>query len=232
MSHGLANSCNGLVLVVSDEALLWNPSTKRYKKLSPTPHEFEGEVHINEHYNFGFDSKSDDYKVVTVTKDFPHILPSGKKIWGVYLNDALHIVVRHYYHNESIMAVDLGTTDHYEVPKPDLRGENMGVSYVEVMGGCLTVVVPLNMNRSETWKEGIWGDEVYLNYDGRCILSYNLWKKCSRIVSIRGPVPQFYDVYSSGSTFWVEVCVGSLVLLDSRDQADVTEKRNVQGETD
>ncbi|KAL0443030.1 UNVERIFIED_CONTAM: F-box protein CPR1 [Sesamum latifolium] len=291
--YGMANTCNGLVLAVSDRPVLWNPSTRKLKELPPTPLESPGDVkvYVNELYGFGYDSKSDDYKVVKVTEvgdgqdgeylysetkiyslksnswkrveDYPHILPSGKRVWGVYLNDALHTVVKHCHHCESIMAFDLGTAEHHELPRPDLTGENIGVASVEVMGGYLTVLVPRKMNRSEIWvmkeygvKES-WtkllcfapplpepymnltplaylnkGDEVevLLNYDGRCLLAYSLRKRAVRIVDVPGLVPQFSDVAFFSTSFYAEVCVGSLVSLDSPSEDDGSEKQSVQGQ--
>ncbi|KAL0363150.1 UNVERIFIED_CONTAM: F-box protein CPR1 [Sesamum calycinum] len=272
-----------------DLGLCWNPSTRKLKELPPTPLESPGDVkvYVNELYGFGYDSKSDDYKVVRVTEvgdgqdgqylysetkiyslksnswtrvdNYPHILPSGKRVWGVYLNDALHTVVKHCHHCESIMAFDLGTAKHHELPRPDLTGENIGVASVEVMGGYLTVLVPRKMNISEIWvmkeygvKES-WtkllcfvppiaepymnltplaylkkGDEVLLNYDGRCLLAYSLRKRAVRIVDVPGLVPQFYDVAFFGTSFYAEVCVGSLVSLDSPSEDDGSEKQSVQ----
>ncbi|KAK4439432.1 F-box protein CPR1 [Sesamum alatum] len=289
--HGMANSCNGLVLAVSDTPLLWNPSTRKFKELPPTPLDPPGDVkvYVNELYGFGYDSKSDDYKVVRVTEvgdgpdgeylysetkiyslksnswkrvsDYPHILPSGKRVWGVYLNDALHTVVKHCHHCESIMAFDLGTAEHHELPRPDLTGENVGVASVEVMGGYLTALVPRNMNRSEIWvmkeygvKES-WtkllcfappmpepymnltplaysnnGDEVLLNYDGRCLPAYSLRKQAVRIVDLPGLVPPFYNVACFATSFYAEVYVGSLVSLDSPSEDDGSEKQSVQGQ--
>ncbi|KAK6149673.1 hypothetical protein DH2020_017198 [Rehmannia glutinosa] len=176
-SHFLVGSCNGLVLLVStfDNIVLWNPSTRKLNKLpvTPLPMEF-----VELYYGLGYDSKHDDYKVVRVSqasarvnggcffsetmvyslksnswkkiKEFPYaLLPS--KLWGVYLNDALHTVVEHNHCSDAIMAFDIGKEEHYEVPKPEFRGRKRSIDAVDVMGGCLTAVVYGKKNSSEIW---------------------------------------------------------------------------------
>ncbi|CAA2976994.1 F-box CPR30-like [Olea europaea subsp. europaea] len=291
-NHIILNSCNGLVLLVSDKPLLWNPSTRKVKKLPFTPVECPKgtEAYIREAFGFGYDSKNDDYKVVRVVEvrdangrylfsetkvyslksnlwtrveDFPYILPNNKRVWGVHVNGALHTVVQkcpHYGSSQSIIAFDVGTSELYEVPEMDLTGENIGISSVEAMGGCLTALLPKKMNTSEIWvmkeygvKES-WtkllsfvppvpelymglcplaysesGDKVLLDYDGRCLIWYDLRRqKASKIKSIRGYRQSLYALDSLGPPFHAELCVGSLVSLDSSSETDLTEKQKGQ----
>ncbi|KAL8461600.1 hypothetical protein ACS0TY_032906 [Phlomoides rotata] len=174
-------SCNGLALVVpdSEEILMWNPVTRKTNKL-PTPpsKSFEAYGFVQQRFALGYDSKRDDYKVVRViqaysalgysllsseiriyslksnswkkVKNLPYVLPPDK-VWGVYLNDALHTVVRSGRNLEVIMAFDLGKEEHYEVPMPKSSKQRRGLSSVEVMAGCLTAVIPGKKNCSEIW---------------------------------------------------------------------------------
>lgn len=268
--HSVVGSCNGLVLIVSkfDNIVLWNPSTRNLNKLPTTPLEcftsFKAK-YVKELYALGYDSKHDDYKVVRVVQasvrvdseclfsetkiyslkanswkkveDFPYMLPHSKR-WGVYLNDALHTVVKQSHKSEVIMAFDLGKEEHYEVPMPKF---SRGLASVEVMGGCLTAVVPGKKKSSEIWlmKEyGVkdsWikllcfnppipepcinlcplayskrGDEVLLNYDGMCLIWYNLKEKIITIACVSGLSASF-GTTAVEPPFHAEVCVGSLV---------------------
>ncbi|PIM99757.1 hypothetical protein CDL12_27743 [Handroanthus impetiginosus] len=120
---GICNSCNGIVLVMSEPPGLWNPFSREYKILPncsdqrPTPLEsYSKTVH-----GFGYDSRNDDYKVVRVVEfrhilsniwlssetmiyslkanswrrieDFPYRLPLLRGNWGVHVNGSLHTVV-------------------------------------------------------------------------------------------------------------------------------------------
>ncbi|KAG8385828.1 hypothetical protein BUALT_Bualt03G0085800 [Buddleja alternifolia] len=266
----VACSCDGLVLIVFkfNNIVLWNPATRKLNKLPATPLECQISVKANcvdERYALGYDSKHDDYKVVRViqastrvdggclssetkiyslrsnswkqVEDFPYMLPSCKR-WGVYLNDALHTVVKDSQCSEVIMAFNVAKEEHYEVPKPRV---NRGLSSVEVMGGCLTAIVPGKRNSSEIWamKEyGVkksWakllcfepplrdpclnlcplaysksGDEVLLNYEGMCLNWYNLKKKTVSFACVPGLTASFY-ASPHDPPFQAEFCVGSLV---------------------
>ncbi|GFP96457.1 F-box protein cpr30 [Phtheirospermum japonicum] len=133
-------------------------------------------------YSLGYDSKHDDYKVVRVMQvsdfihggfactetkiyslktdswkileDFPYLLMHNKPR-GVYLNDAVHTVVRKigYWSDLGIVAINLVKEEHYEFPKPDFGGVSHIVASVEVIGECLAaVVVPGEMDPSG----GVW----------------------------------------------------------------------------
>ncbi|XP_059643589.1 F-box protein CPR1-like isoform X2 [Cornus florida] len=75
--HGgeVMGSCDGLVglcnnLYEEDGIFLWNPATRKHQKLPVTPIEFPGGSGICEFivYGFGYDSVSDDYKLVRVVQ--------------------------------------------------------------------------------------------------------------------------------------------------------------------
>ncbi|XP_051125746.1 F-box protein CPR1 [Andrographis paniculata] len=117
---GISNSCNGVVLVMCEPAVLWNPFSADFKVLpecsdgSPT----EVELYPRTTYGFGYVSRTDDYKVVRVVEfrhkinhfwmyaessiyslrsncwtkidSFPYPLPFLRGHWRVHVNGALH----------------------------------------------------------------------------------------------------------------------------------------------
>lgn len=147
----------------------------------PLPDHFYLYEYVQAIFAFGYDSKHDDYKVVRVVQaaddkdngrfsskaaiyslksdswkkaaDFPYLLPRHTSRWGVYLNGALHTVVKNGSKTEVIMAFDLGKEEHYELPMPPYGGggRDGGFAYVEVIGGFLAAVVPGKKKSSEIW---------------------------------------------------------------------------------
>ncbi|GFP96458.1 F-box protein cpr30 [Phtheirospermum japonicum] len=167
----VVGSCDGLVLFLtfSNDIVLWNPSTRKLKELPTTPRPpsiadsvMAPGVFWYGLYALGYDSKHGDYKVVWVdgwgmcseTKIYSLKTDSWKKIVGfpyslmhkkprgVYLNDAVHTVVRK--HDKlvvgTIMAFSIEREMHYEVMMPPgIRIGNADVS-LDVIGDCLSVV--------------------------------------------------------------------------------------------
>ncbi|XP_042028281.1 F-box protein CPR1-like isoform X1 [Salvia splendens] len=179
-------SSNGLVLLTptSGDIFLWNPAIRKQLKLAaqpPIPHRFFRFDYVQAIFALGYDSKHDDYKVVSVNqavtgrdgntfatettiyslksnswkkaKDFPYLLPRHTSRWGIYLNGALHTVAKHGDNPEMvIMAFDLGKEEHREIPLPEHSvGAIRGLESVEVMGGCLAAVVPGRKCSTEIW---------------------------------------------------------------------------------
>ncbi|KAH6826927.1 hypothetical protein C2S53_009163, partial [Perilla frutescens var. hirtella] len=69
--HSVVGSCDGLVLLVpkSDDIALWNPSIRKLHKLPeqfPLPDCFLDFEYVQCIFALGYDTKSDDYKVVRV----------------------------------------------------------------------------------------------------------------------------------------------------------------------
>ncbi|KAL8046022.1 hypothetical protein ABFS82_08G154300 [Erythranthe guttata] len=71
----ISNSCNGVVLVMSEPPILWNPYSADYKVLPDCPVERAAPdgCYCMTGFGFGYDSRNDDYKVVRVT-EFRHII--------------------------------------------------------------------------------------------------------------------------------------------------------------
>ncbi|XP_042062348.1 F-box protein CPR1-like [Salvia splendens] len=120
---GISNSCNGIVLVMSDPLVLWNTFSREYVTLPNCSTEMQApfESYSKVAYGFGYDSESDDYKVVRVAEfrhkithiwmasetkiyslrskswrrigDFPYALPFLRGNWRVHLNGVMHTLV-------------------------------------------------------------------------------------------------------------------------------------------
>ncbi|XP_075505553.1 LOW QUALITY PROTEIN: F-box protein CPR1-like [Primulina tabacum] len=119
----ITNSCNGLVVVMSQPPVLWNPFSRSYKILPDSVVEYptELESYSKTAYGFGYDSTNDDYKVVKVVEfrnkishvwmcsetkiystksnswkrieGFPYSLPFLRVHWRVHVNGALYTLV-------------------------------------------------------------------------------------------------------------------------------------------
>ncbi|KAI3456543.1 hypothetical protein Pfo_013206 [Paulownia fortunei] len=120
---GISNSCNGIVLVMSEPPVLWNPFSREYKVLPECSVEYSTglESYSKTTYGFGYDSRNDDYKVIRVvefrneithvwmysetkiyglksncwrrTESFPYPLPFLRGHWRVHVNGSLHTLV-------------------------------------------------------------------------------------------------------------------------------------------
>ncbi|PIN07849.1 hypothetical protein CDL12_19582 [Handroanthus impetiginosus] len=119
----ISNSCNGIVLVMSEPPVLWNPFSRSYKILPDcsVEHRTELDSYSKTTYGFGYDSRNDDYKVVRVVEfrneithrwkysetriyglksncwrkieGFPYPLPFLRGHWRVHVNSAMHSLV-------------------------------------------------------------------------------------------------------------------------------------------
>lgn len=120
---GISNSCNGIVLVMSEPPVLWNPFSREHKVLPDCSTEYPApfESYSKTAYGFGYDSRNDDYKVLRVVEfrheithvwmasetkiyglksnswrkleGFPYPLPFLRGNWRVHVNGALHTLV-------------------------------------------------------------------------------------------------------------------------------------------
>ncbi|KAL0321085.1 UNVERIFIED_CONTAM: F-box protein CPR1 [Sesamum radiatum] len=120
---GISNSCNGIVLMMSELPVLWNPFSREYRVLPVCSVEYSAPLdsYSKTAYGFGYDSVNDDYKVVRIVEfrhkiahvwmasetkiyslksnswrrieGFPYPLPFLRGNWRVHLNGALHTLV-------------------------------------------------------------------------------------------------------------------------------------------
>ncbi|PRQ52355.1 putative F-box domain-containing protein [Rosa chinensis] len=125
----LVGSCNGLVCVELDlgAIMLWNPSTRDSKVLPKPPRVINSKFSYC-FYGFGYDSASDDYKVIRGFTDFAkkimiHIFSLKTGSWrtvedidyvgfimgkGLFLNGALHWLYCLPEGGSRILSFDLG----------------------------------------------------------------------------------------------------------------------------
>lgn len=122
-SDAISNSCNGIVLVMSEPPVLWNPYSRDYKILPKCSVDQPDQLACfpKTTYGFGYDSRNDDYKVIRVVEfrselsyalmssdariyspksncwrkieSFPYQLPFLRGHWRVHVNGALHTLV-------------------------------------------------------------------------------------------------------------------------------------------
>jgi F-box interacting protein len=231
---------------------------------------------VNEYtrYGFGYDSQSDDYKVLRAVEfrgadfdwigteaklyslksnswrkvpDFPYRIPRTRE-WAVHVNGALHTIVFLSESGQSILAFDIRTDKTYIVPKPE-KLVSIGDLRLYALEGCLCLLSPFKKHGTEVWimkeygvKES-WtrllsiapprvepytnlcpvaisknGDEVLLNLNEEKLVWYDLRRKTTREVTIRGLPFRFY----------ANVCVGSLISPDIYDVGNEINKPNRQ----
>ncbi|XP_057492811.1 F-box/kelch-repeat protein At3g06240-like [Actinidia eriantha] len=165
--------CNGLICLAAgcDHIFLWNPATKRSKEL-PKP----GDCPVGSfHYGLGYDSSTDDYKIVRVLSTFGckvhdiqvgifslksntwRVIQGFKDIHGIYgpgtfLNGELHWLVSRPEGTPVIVSFDLATEiSSQEVVPPPCQGfTEFTIQSVGVTRGYLSVLGGDN-TRIETW---------------------------------------------------------------------------------
>ncbi|XP_059670779.1 F-box protein CPR1-like [Cornus florida] len=163
-------SCDGLLCLCESwkDITLWNPSTRKHHKLPVTPIEFsrKGWRSDDSRYGFGYDSVSDDYKVVKITlyhfeddvdsfdsevevyslksnrwrriQAFPYyLLYRGRN--AIFTNGALHWVGCESDSTKLIAALDLGVEEYRLVAQPDYSDKEFKMN-VAVLGGWLCVL--------------------------------------------------------------------------------------------
>ncbi|XP_057765030.1 F-box protein CPR1-like [Salvia miltiorrhiza] len=119
----ISNSCNGIVLVMSEPPVMWNPFSMDYKALPECGADYPAEPlsYSRTTFGFGYDSTNDDYKVVRIVEfrnershvwmhseamiyglksnrwrrleHFSYPLPFLRGHWRVHVNGALHTLV-------------------------------------------------------------------------------------------------------------------------------------------
>jgi F-box interacting protein len=178
----IVGSCNGLLCLSNkkEDVALWNPSTRKYRKLPVTTLEFAPDGYDFCQYTvsgFGYDETSDDYKVVrSVRLYLADNLSSGSEVYSLkndswrrlpdypynlrYLrafamlvSGALHWLVTSKAESNRtnlILAFDLGVEEYRLVPRPDFSDKDCHMN-VGVLGGCLTIYCSNYINRLDVW---------------------------------------------------------------------------------
>ncbi|XP_058215573.1 F-box protein CPR1-like isoform X2 [Rhododendron vialii] len=165
-------SCDGLLLIgdyLGVHYYLANPSTREFRKLPPSPFKLHSWNFLN-FYGFGYDSRSHDFKVVSIsrysrdsadcvvslyalrTNSWKKIeySPCGHSVMGdnsgVLVSGALHWFARTSM-STVILAVDLAVEKIRTIPTLDCTGFDLFVH-----GGCLWVKAKFyDSSRADFW---------------------------------------------------------------------------------
>lgn len=168
-ADSISNSCNGIVLVMSDPPVLWNPFSTEYKVLPacPVEHPAPLDSFSKTVYGFGYDSSNDDYKVVRIVEfrhkiahvrmasetkiyshqssswrrieDFPYPLPFLRGNWRAHVNGSLHTLVENS-NDFRIMCFSVHTEKHYHMLMPPGFQTRTADVTLDVLEGSLSVV--------------------------------------------------------------------------------------------
>ncbi|MCD7456593.1 hypothetical protein HAX54_032312 [Datura stramonium] len=159
----VVGSVNGLICLSNGSKVLclWNPSTRKYKKVP----DFVYNLRIRAVYGFGYDESRDDYKVVRCIYYYASWLrldikiyslkdswrsvryapPHGVRLWGSgkFVNGKLHWAnnigpVRDKGWN--IISIDLADEKWEKVEQPCSLEEEEGVLVLAVLGNNLSVI--------------------------------------------------------------------------------------------
>ncbi|XP_071902123.1 F-box/kelch-repeat protein At3g06240-like [Coffea arabica] len=177
----IVGSCNGLVLVLTFEGsntptmYLMNPTTRELVKFQPSPLVWDD---AETSYGFGYDSSSDDYKIVTLSHDwlldktesypafvdvfswqtgtwrrigcFPYV-PSSHS--GVFLNGSIHWLALSKIDGLCvIIALDMSCKQFQQLPWPETDNTpHNGSRKLVLLGGCLGMVVVQSRQHVDVW---------------------------------------------------------------------------------
>ncbi|KAJ4839522.1 hypothetical protein Tsubulata_019024 [Turnera subulata] len=169
----ILGSCNGLVCIGMDEGtfFLFNPTTRKFKRIPTTEESLPGSPLgsvVGNAHGFGFDSVSDDYKLVRIDVDVILVYSLRTDSWrvvgnfpyehylidsGVFLNGAIHWVVsiEEEERGKSVVIVfDLADEIFREMPAPD--DADMGSDIVMgILNGCLCILHCRNNMHDYFW---------------------------------------------------------------------------------
>lgn len=184
--------CNGVLALLNSSGVvaLWNPSTRRYRKLPIShPEHFPFPVGVFEFSTtgFGYDSVNDDYKFLRMLPgrkdDILSLCPDVKlysvkaKTWktvngfpsyygyqagiGIFVNGALHWLVCQEPNSYCfIVGFDLVTEEHREVLLPFYQDGRFYIKLVE-LGGCLSLVKNYRPEHKNSERAEIWVMKEY-----------------------------------------------------------------------
>ncbi|KAL0353289.1 UNVERIFIED_CONTAM: F-box protein CPR1 [Sesamum angustifolium] len=231
---GISNSCNGIVVVMSEPPVLWNPFSRDYKVLPECSVEYPVELdsYSKTSYGFGYDSPNDDYKIVRVVEfrnetthvwthsettiyslksncwrrieGFPYPLPFLRGYWRVHINGALHTPVEELHIHEARI---MAFSVEREKHYEVTMPPGIRTRGVDMSLDVIGGCLSLVCAQRE-------GDKILLNCDDKRLVWYDLSKKTVENVSVDGMPFIFY----------AEACVESLISFGCPDAV----KRRVQ----
>ncbi|KAL0414711.1 UNVERIFIED_CONTAM: F-box/kelch-repeat protein [Sesamum radiatum] len=154
----VVGSCHGLVLLVmvnaDYEKFLVNPITLQQVKVPNWPLALNWWESVSMH-GFGYDSSSDDYKVVTLSYCQRVTLVDVKSICpGAFVNEAIHWLVpgREPGSPSVIAAFNLANEVFVEIPAPTgVDMLNIMLNKLVVRGGCLCLLYTREHGQTDVW---------------------------------------------------------------------------------
>jgi F-box interacting protein len=228
----IVGSCNGLLCLsnTKEDVALWNPSTRKYKKLPVTTLEFAPDGYDYSQYTvsgFGYDETSDDYKVVrSVRLNLAENSSSGSEVYSLkndswrrlpdypynlrYLrafamlvSGALHWLVTSKAESDRtnlILAFDLGVEEYRLVPH-DFSDKDCHMTD-GVLGGCLT----------------IYRDYYYTRLDVWVMKDYGVKESWTKLFSIMQPVAYSISSFHYGRPVAYSKSGGEVLLEQCRQE--------------
>ncbi|KAK2441372.1 F-box/kelch-repeat protein [Trifolium repens] len=206
--YSIVGSCNGILCVVHDayssksSIQLWNPSIRKVRELPPfgePPH-----PSYSHNYGFGYDSVTDNYKVVVVSfyrtpddeftdKTEVKVNTLGTNFWknmqefpfgtpdcigsGTFVSGTINWVASKHWHESPcfIVSLDLGKESFRKVLLPDLEEVDASMLYLSVLRDCLCM----------TYDHDVWIMKDYGNKES--------WTKLFTVSYMRDP-SKSYDL--------------------------------------
>uniref|UniRef100_A0A2N9IDC3 F-box domain-containing protein n=1 Tax=Fagus sylvatica TaxID=28930 RepID=A0A2N9IDC3_FAGSY len=179
----ICGSCNGLLCLSNseDDVALWNPSTRKFKKLPVTTMDFpdglQGLFYCKSVYGFGYDETSDDYKVLklfqlfvgddtnSVVKVYSLKNDSWNKVpdcpynlyypcsFGTLASGALHWLVNPKVKSDrtNLILAFDLAVEEYRLVPQPDFYDKNSSMDVGVLGGCLTILYNHNRHRLDVW---------------------------------------------------------------------------------
>jgi F-box interacting protein len=180
--------CNGILCLSGtlwkkryDRLVLWNPATRESKILPPFP--LQQDLYFVSHFGFGFDPKTNDYKVVRIMKfgyrhcevqvyhlstnswrvldsspNLPYFLHTPR--FSSYLNGVYYwwarVIDYSFMGRQLLFSFDMSNEVFQEVLPPPFDGRNCIHQDIAVINETVTLILPCNIDiELKVWIE-IW----------------------------------------------------------------------------
>nr|XP_017254604.1 PREDICTED: F-box protein CPR30-like [Daucus carota subsp. sativus] len=245
-------SANGLVCVsknVMNEFFIFNPATRKSRKIPSAPREFPLSFHMTETSlcGFGYDQVNDDYKVVKIAECYLQFrgimafiyslktdswkriqnVPSNTRFtgnWGMFGNGALHWLAIKNPANciEIVVGFDLGLEQFREIPSPVIEGPSVSFITRSLVpdGSSLWMLDEYPDSHRDMW--------VMLNSSAGEIAWSKVLTKRSALAYLRSVRPVYVSMSDPGILF--EVDSSGLVWYDL--ERKVLKNVRIRGPTD
>ncbi|KAJ0617156.1 putative F-box domain-containing protein [Helianthus annuus] len=204
----LVGSSNGLVCITSfcgSELSVVNPLTGEVTELTRPP--YMG-FWLCCGFGFGFDSSTDDYKVIVKGKHQTcvRVMSLKSNVWrvieevkykfitktGILSNGALHWIVKDQNNKKLIISFDLSKEEFEEIPQPDdVKYECSSSSYLGIVNECLCIFRQSNC----CFLDDLWMMKSYNVKDSWEHLPHNHNMKHDIVHHLKGDVSWFSSTF-------------------------------------